>query len=77
MSIMVDSCCRCDRFCFLFLFWLSFNRKKKKKPVRRQLWSPGARFSVNPDNFSSTKSYFMSARFTLKVQILFVFKVEQ
>ena len=34
-------------------------------------------FPESPDNFSGPESYFMSLKFTLKIQILFVFKAQK
>ena len=34
-------------------------------------------FLESPDIFSGPESYFMSARFTLKIQILLIFKAKQ
>jgi len=36
------------------------------------VWTQGP-FLESPDNFSGPESYFMSAKFTFKVQFLFVF----
>ena len=38
---------------------------------------PWGAFLESPANFSGPESYFMSARFTLKIQILLVFKTKQ
>jgi len=45
--------------------------------VQIAVLKPSGPFLEIPDNFSGPEGYFMSLRFTLKIQILLVFKAKQ